>query len=145
VDGSSLKHFSGHFTGKQSPVQLFWHSFDLALNRFSSRRASLPEEADPVTREAYSHEVIYSQEVISFRFWPGDRELREPAFYSYTAPRAPSPHRASAGRGGASWQVGGTALLTYGTVRQSASPVETLLEFLHNAYLAAVRGRRAGT
>lgn len=74
MDGLSLKHFSGHFTGKQSPVQLFWHSFDLALNCFSSRRASLPEEADPVTREAYSHEVI------SFGFWPGDREFREPAF-----------------------------------------------------------------
>jgi Family of unknown function (DUF5996) len=50
------------------------------LTRFSGKRAQLPEDTDPVTRDAYSHEVI------SFGFWPGDREVREPTFYSYTAP-----------------------------------------------------------
>lgn len=128
-----LKHFSGRFTGKQSPVQLFWHSFDLALNRFSGRRASQLAETDPVTREAYSHEVI------SFGFWPGDREFREPAFYSYTAPEPRGLTDRPLGVEGASWQAGGTALLTYETVRQSASPVETLLEFLQNAYLAGAQ------
>ena len=53
-----LDEFAGLFAGKQSPVHLFWHSFDLALNRFSGRRASLSAGVDPVTREAYSHEVI---------------------------------------------------------------------------------------
>jgi hypothetical protein len=53
-----LEKFAGRFVGKQSPVHLFWHSFDLALNRFSGRRASLSAGVDPVTREAYSHEVI---------------------------------------------------------------------------------------
>jgi len=70
-----FKEFAGRFNGKTSPVQLYWHSFDLAVTRFSGRRAPVRSGADPVTREAYSHEVI------SFGFWPGDSPFREPAFY----------------------------------------------------------------
>jgi hypothetical protein len=129
-----FKEFSGRFNGKTSPVQLYWHSFDLAVTRFSGKRISLPEGTDPVTREAYSHEVI------SFGFWPGDRNVREPAFYySYTAPEpeglTDQPLRPQA----ASWQEGGTALLTYEEVRGSASPRETLLDFLQSAYEAGAK------
>ena len=53
-----LEEFSGWYCGKQSPVHLFWHGFDLAVTRFSGRRAPARDGADPVTREAYSHEVI---------------------------------------------------------------------------------------
>lgn len=125
-----LKQFSGRFNGKQSPVQLFWHSFDLALNRFSGRRAALPEGTDPVTREAYSHEVI------SFGFWPGDATVREPAFYSYTAPEPEGLTDQPLGVESASWREGGSALLSYESVRRSADPKETLLEFAQNAYRA---------
>ena len=129
-----FKEFAGRFNGKTSPVQLFWHSFDLAVTRFSGKRVSLPEDTDPVTREAYSHEVI------SFGFWPGDRNVREPAFYSYTAPEpeglTEQPLRPSA----ASWAPeGGMALLTYEEVRKSDSPKETLLEFLQSAYEAGAK------
>jgi hypothetical protein len=75
-----FKEYAGRFNGKQSPVHLFWHSFDLAVARFSGKRATLSEDVDPVTREAYSHEVI------SRGFWVGDANVHEPAFYSYTAP-----------------------------------------------------------
>ena len=68
----------GWFSGKTSPVHLFWHGFDLAVTRFSSARAPENPNADPVTREAYSHELI------SFGFWPGDQKVQEPTFYSYT-------------------------------------------------------------
>jgi hypothetical protein len=89
---------------------------------------------DPLTREAYSHEVISSG------FWPGDRNLREPAFYSYTAPEpkelTDQPPRPEA----ASWTAeGGTALLVYEDVRRSASPRETLLNFLESAYQAGAK------
>ena len=129
-----FKEFAGRFNGKTSPVQLFWHSFDLAVTRFSSKRVSLPESTDPVTREAYSHEVI------AFGFWPGDRNVREPTFYSYTAPEpeglTEEPLRPQA----ASWTPeGGTALLTYEEVRNSGSPIETLLEFLQSAYEAGAK------
>src|SRR4051812_2913888 len=75
-----FEEFAGWSCAKTSPVQLFWHSFDLAVTRFSGRRAPPMPSADPVTREAYSHEVV------SFGFWPGDKQVRFPAFYSYTAP-----------------------------------------------------------
>lgn len=128
-----FKRFSGRFNGKQSPVQLFWHSFDLALNRFSGKRVTLPEGTDPVTREAYSHEVI------SFGFWPGDANVREPAFYSYTAPEPEGLTDQPLGVEGASWQEGGSALLPYEAVRRSEDPARTLLEFMQDAYLAGAR------
>ena len=77
-----FKEFAGRFNGKQSPVQLFWHGLDLAVTRFSGRRAPERPDADKVTREAYSHEVI------SCGFWPGDKNVQEPAFYSPTRPRS---------------------------------------------------------
>jgi hypothetical protein len=87
--------------------------------------------ADPVSREAYTHEVI------SFGFWPGDKKVRMPAFYSYTAPEpaglAEQPLRPE----GASWQPTGSshlALLAYDGVRSSPDPRATLLEFLQSAY-----------
>ena len=76
-----LARFASRFNGKASPTHLFWHGFDLAHARFSGRRAPPIEGADPVTAEAYSHEVI------AFGWWPGDDRLDAfPAFYSYTAP-----------------------------------------------------------
>ena len=74
-----FEEFSGWFNGKTSPVHLFWHSLDLAVTRFSGR-PGVALDADRVTQEAYSHEVI------SFGFWPGDDTIGDAAYYSYTAP-----------------------------------------------------------
>jgi Family of unknown function (DUF5996) len=128
----TLQEFAGWFCGKTSPVHLFWHGLDLAVTRFSGRRAPENPNADRVTREAYSHEVI------SFGFWPGDQKVRMPAFYSYTAPEpaglAEEPLRPEA----ASWQqlFGSShlALLPYDEVRNAPDPRRTLLEFLQSAY-----------
>ena len=129
-----FKEFVGRFNGKTSPVQLFWHSFDLAITRFSNRRVSLPEDTDMVTREAYSHEVI------SFGFWPGDQSVREPAFYSYTAPEPEDLTEQPLSPPAASWApAGGTALLLYEEVRNSDSPKETLLAFLQSTYEAGAK------
>lgn len=128
---SAFKEFAGRFNGKQSPVQLYWHSFDLAVTRFSGRRAPEREGADPVTKEAYSHEVI------SFGFWPGDRTVREPTFYSYTAPEPGGLTEGPLRPDAAYWAPeGGTALLSYEAVRNSGSPPETLLAFMQSAYEA---------
>ncbi len=119
-------------SGKTSPVQLYWHSFDLAVTRFSGRRA--PEREGKVDREAYSHEVI------SFGFWPGDKNVRSPAFYSYTAPEpeglTDQPLRPEA----AFWAPeGGMALLMYDDLRKAGSPKDVLLEFLETAYQAGAK------
>jgi uncharacterized protein DUF5996 len=76
---SVFVEFSGWFNGKTSPVHLFWHSFDLAVTRFSGRPGAVIED-NPVDRETYSHEVI------SFGFWPGDDNVPDAHYYSYTAP-----------------------------------------------------------
>jgi hypothetical protein len=87
------------------------------LTRFSGKRAQLPEDTDPVTRDAYSHEVI------SFGFWPGDREVREPTFYSYTAPEPQGLTDQPLHPQAASWAPeGGTVLLAYEEVRNSRNP-----------------------
>jgi hypothetical protein len=125
-----LEEFSGRFCGKTSPVHVFWHSLDLALTRFSGRRAPASAEADPVTAEAYSHDAI------SFGFWPGDENTPYPAFYSYTAPEPDglTEHELA---GGARWTDtgnGSLAVLPYDDVRAAADPRQTLLDFLQSAY-----------
>ena len=73
--------FAGRSFMRTSPVQLFWHSFDLAVTRFTGRRSpSFGEGGRRSDVEAYSHEVI------SFGYWPGDPQVGFPAYYSYTAP-----------------------------------------------------------
>jgi hypothetical protein len=129
-----FREFSGGFNGKTSPVHLFWHGFDLALTRFSGRRAPGREGADKVTREAYSHEVI------SFGFWPGDSYTPAPAFYSYTAPEPDGLTGQPLRPGAAFWAPeGGMALLMYHDVRKAESPRTTLLEFMESAYQAGAR------
>ena len=128
----TFQEFAGWFCGKTSPVHLFWHGFDLAVTRFSSARAPENPNADHVTQEAYSHEVI------SFGFWPGDQKVREPAFYSYTAPEPAGLAEQPLHPAAAAWQqpYGEThfALLPYEAVRTSDDPRETLLDFLQSAY-----------
>ncbi len=68
------------FIGKSSPVNFFWGSFDLAVTRFSGRRAP-PREGPAFERDAYSHEVI------SHGFWPGSGPVLQPAFYAYAVPQ----------------------------------------------------------
>ncbi len=131
-----LDEFSGWYCGKQSPVHLFWHSFDLAVTRFSGRRAPTRDGADPVTREAYSHDLI------SFGFWAGDDTMREPAFYSYAAPEPPGLPDQPLQPAAAAWRrapTGSMALLGYDQVRDAQDPRLTLLAFLQSAYDAGVR------
>jgi hypothetical protein len=127
-----FQEFAGWYCGKTSPVHLFWHSFDLALTRFSGRRAPANPGADRVTQEAYSHEAI------SFGFWPGDQNTQRAAFYSYTAPE-PEGLTGRPLAEGAEWTAAGPgslALLPYDTVRAAADPRATLLAFLESAYEA---------
>ena len=128
-----LDEFSGWFDGKTSPVHLFWHSLDLAVTRFSGRDAS-PIDADPVTQEAYSRELI------SFGFWAGDDNLGDAAYYCYTAPE-PAGLRNQPLVGG-EWTDtgnGSLAILPYEAVRTASDPRTMLLAFLQSAYEAGAR------
>ncbi len=132
-----LKEFSGRFIGKCSPVHMFWHSFDIAVTRFSGKRAPDMPGANAVNTEAYSHEVI------SAGFWAGDTIIQEPAFYSYTAPPPQGLElEPLLPVGKAKWiELRGSpmALLTYEDVRRDEDPKAVVLAFLESSYLAGAK------
>jgi uncharacterized protein DUF5996 len=127
-----FRQFRAPFLGKCSPVHFFWGSFDLAVTRFSGRRAPERPGADRVTQEAYSHEVI------SAGFWPGSGGVQEAAFYAYAAPE-PAGLRDLAPQPSAVYYHPpmGIFILPYAAVRTAASPVDALLAFLQGTYDAA--------
>src|SRR5712691_5101755 len=126
-----FEEFRGRFTGKCSPVNFYWGSFDLAVTRFSGRRAPARPGVDLITREAYSHECI------SAGFWPG-AGFTAPAFYSYTAPAPPGLEKESGSPGFYSSQMS-EFLLMYDDVRNAKSPRQALLQFLQTTYEAGAK------
>ena len=131
-----FKLFRTGFLGKVSPIHFFWGSFDLAVTRFSGRKAPLhpggvPGLPDAVTREAYSHEVS------SAGFWPGNETFPQATFYSYAYPE-PAGFQNRALPSGARYDTTlREFVVPYETVRGSADPEGTLLDFLSTTYAAA--------
>jgi hypothetical protein len=121
--------FRGRFLGKCSPVHFFWGSFDLAVTRFSGRRAPQRPGADAVTREAYSHEVI------SHGFWPGGDPIEAASFYAYSAPEPEGFARAGVRPAAAYYSRDlSQFLLPYEAVRGSRDPAAELAAFLESTY-----------
>jgi hypothetical protein len=130
---SVFEEFSGWFCGKTSPVHLFWHGLDLAVTRFSGR-PGVPLDADQVTQEAYS------QELISFGFWAGDDNVGDGTYYSYTSPEPDGLRDQPLAVG--EWiefGAGSLAILPYDDVRTAGDPRRTLLAFLQGAYEEGAR------
>jgi Family of unknown function (DUF5996) len=137
-----FKQFRTGFLGKASPVHFFWGSFDLAVTRFSGRRAprhpgGVPHLPDDVASEAYSHEVS------SAGFWPGGGAIDYPAFYSYAYPE-PDRFRATRVRPDAAFfsEALGECVLPYDAVRTAANPDRALLDFLESTYEAAANAAK---
>ncbi len=129
--------FRSRFIGKCSPVHLFWGAVDLAVTRFSGRRApehpgGIPNLPDAITREAYSHEVS------SCGFWAGTAPIDYPAFYAYAYPQ-PAGFADARVRPDAAFysKEFGEFVLPYDAVRESSSPDDMLLEFLQSTYEVA--------
>jgi uncharacterized protein DUF5996 len=131
---SVFNQFRSRFIGKSSPVHFFWGSFDLAVSRFSGRRAPERPGADSMTREAYSHEVS------SVGFWPGGGDVKDAAFYSYMAPE-PQGFKDALVRPRAAYydKQLGEFLLMFEEVRKAESPTAWLLEFCQSTYEAGAR------
>ncbi len=137
VADTALKHFRGDFLGKSSPSHFFWGSFDLAMTRFSGRQApehpgGVPNLADWVTREAYSHEVW------SAGFWPGTAGVYErPAFYAYAYPEPAGFSTARIAHGEAAYHPTlREYLLPYDAIRGLADPGGAVADFLQSTYEA---------
>ena len=131
------KQFRARFIGKCSPVHFFWGAPDLAVTRFSGRRApehpgGIPHLPDRVTREAYSHEVS------SGGFWWGGGPVPHAAFYAYAYPEPEGFAQARVEPAGAFYSKDlHEFILPYDAVRLSDAPDETLLAFLQTTYEAA--------
>jgi Family of unknown function (DUF5996) len=132
-----FKEFRSEFCGKCSPVHFFWGSFDLAVTRFSGRRApqhpgGVPHLPDAITREAYSHEVS------SLGFWPGNEMMPDPIFYSYAYPEPPGFSDAKVEPSLAKYNPQlKEFVLSYEQMRQAESPDAALLQFARSTYDAA--------
>jgi Family of unknown function (DUF5996) len=125
-----LTRFKGRFLGKASPVHFFWGAFDLALTRFSGRRAPEPKNNESsLMREAMSHEEI------SFGFWPGSGPVAEPAFYAYVRPEPKDlPHRSVTPTTAFYSREMADFILPYESVRSLSSPDDAVLEFFQSVY-----------
>ena len=124
--------FRALFIGKNSPVHFFWGSFDLAVGRFSGRRAPAKPGADRITLEAYSHEVS------AVGFWFGSGNVKEPTYYSYSSPEPAGFSDYRVGPAAASYRKDmGEFLLPYEAVRTSPDPTAALFEFCQTTYEAA--------
>jgi len=134
-----MSHFRTGFLGKASPVHFFWGSFDLAVTRFSGRRAprhpgGVPHLPDAVAHEAYSHEVS------SAGFWPGSGAIAvdDAAFYSYAYPTPEGFAAAKVMPASAIWSKElGEFLLPYAAMRTTSDPDAALMDFLQSTYAAA--------
>ena len=134
-----LARFRTGFLGKASPVHFFWGSFDLAVTRFSGRRApkhpgGVPHLPDAVAQEAYSHEVS------SAGFWPGGggSPIDDAAFYSYAYPAPAGFAATKVAPAAAFWSKElGEFVLPYEAMRTAPDPDAALMEFLQSTYAAA--------
>jgi hypothetical protein len=127
--------FRAGFSGKASPVHFWWGSFDLAVSRFSGRKApphpgGVPGLPDRIAREAYSDEVS------SAGFWAGGVTAAEPFFYSYIYPE-PEGYRIAGVARGKFDETFGEFVLPYAEVRASDDPKRMLTELFQSTYDAA--------
>ncbi|HET7546688.1 MAG TPA: DUF5996 family protein [Usitatibacter sp.] len=130
----AFERFRCGFVGKASPLHFFWGTFDLALSRFSGRRAPERPGADAITREAYSHEVI------SHGFWQGGANMEEPVFYAYVAPEPEGFARSAVRPAAARYDAGfHEFFLPYEAVRTAPDPDAMLAAFLGSTYEAGAR------
>jgi hypothetical protein len=131
-----LERFRARFVGKASPVHFFWGTFDLTLGFYSGRTTSARKDADPITRESYTHEVM------SFGFWPGGGLaggiVDDAAYYSYTFPQPEALPAAPIRPEAARWEPRlGEFILPYEDVRRAASPEAALGAFLESAWISS--------
>ncbi|AWX43526.1 hypothetical protein HME9304_00515 [Flagellimonas maritima] len=134
-----FKEFSGKSYSKTCPVHIYWHHMDMAVTRFSGKKGPEMPNAKAADKDAYSHEVI------SFGFWAGDAEVRNPAFYAYAYPSPEGLDKEPLMPDAAEWiESNGSpmAFLSYDALRKLDDSKAALLDFLESAYQAGAK--RAG-
>ena len=132
-----MLHFRAGFTGKCSPVHFFWGAFDMAITRFSGRKAPLHHGEMPNMPKSVMQEA-YSEELSSCGFWPGSDQFPEPVFYAYSYPGQIAFKEQKIEPDEAYWSSDlGEFILSYETVRQAEDPKKMLTNFFQTTYEAA--------
>lgn len=134
--------FRSDFIGKASPVHLFWGAFDLAVTRFSGKKAPLHPGGMPNIPLEVMQEA-YSQEVSSAGFWPGSKDFPNPVFYSYVYPTPESFAKQNVLPEQAYFSPEmGEFFLNYADVQKAGNPEKLLLDFLTSTYNAAANSAK---
>jgi hypothetical protein len=137
-----LAEFRARFTGKASPVQFYWGSFDLAATRYSGRPASPPPDADVITRHSYTAE----QSTVGFwpgGTWLGGTRVGQPVFFAYTYPEPPGLRQQPVAPTAARFDTDlGEFVVGYDDVRRAGDPRQAILDFAQSAYEAGARLQR---
>jgi Family of unknown function (DUF5996) len=129
-----LKRYRAPFPGRQTAVQFFWGSFDLAYDRYSGKPAAPPPGANMLFRKSLDAELVYAG------FWPGDARFPEPAFASYVYPKPTGIEQAQIRPSTAGWNTQlGEFILRYDDVRAATLPEAVLMEFLESTYDVSAR------
>ncbi len=124
-----FENFRSGFSGKASPVQFWWGSFDLSVSRYSGNPCTAPPHANRMSR------IGCDEEHFAAGFWPGSGKLLQPAFYAYGYPVVPGTEQSVIAPNEAYWNSDlGEFLLHYDDVRASSSPEKMILEFLQSTY-----------
>jgi len=132
--GAVFDQFRSGFRGKQTPVDLWWGTFDLSVARYSGRPASPPFDRDAIERVAMDSE----QSLVGF--WPGDETSPDPAFFSYTYPKPAGIEAALVAPEGAAWSgEAGEFIVPYDVIRSAVDPARALLDFCESTYAAGAQ------
>ncbi len=131
--GNILNEFRSRFSGKMSPVNFFWGSFDIAVTFFSGKSATTDPGFDLIYR------VAMDAEQASIGFWPGNDLLPEPVFFAYTYPKPNGLENKIVSPASAHWSnEKGEFILPYESVRNHSDPRKAILEFCESTYKAGV-------
>ena len=129
-----FNQFRSGFRGRQTPVGLWWGTFDLSVVRYSGRPASPPFDRDTIERVAMDAE----QSLVGF--WPGDESSPEPVFFSHIYPKPAGIEKAAILPRGALWSPdAGEFIVPYEIVRGAADPARALLDFCESTYAAGAQ------
>ncbi len=110
-------------------VPFWWGAFDLAVLRFTGKKAVAPEDRGYIMR------YDLDAEFMNAGFWPGDQSAPGPIFYAYIYPKPPGCELASINPSGAAWiEQMGEWVMPYETALRSGDPRQAITDFLDCIY-----------
>jgi Family of unknown function (DUF5996) len=126
-----LADFRAPYRGRDTPVNAWWGSFDLAVSLFSGQPAEPPSD-DFIMRNSMDAQDV------AVGWWPGDVKYGKAAFYAYAHPAPDSFADGKISPSAARWEAEmGLYVLDWDDVRASADPHAGALEFARSVFAHA--------